>query len=272
MPAPRPLVLGPLLLGPPLLAALLLSACAPAAQPAWSPAGQTPTPSQNQNQAPAQADASNLRAAFSPDGVAWVVGGKACVARAPGYRPSCPRLPPVSDVNWFQGDAWAAVPSAGVLVTLDRAPRTLTVGATARLSARAAYREDGSALSYAGDEVGGVVGRPSDVVTGGDGQDYAVVAGILRRVSDGAPLDPAPQAYLLPTPQGATTAPWPSAETRFGRYQLTGNALEFVAAGQVVRRAPHGPGRVGVVGADVLTLSPQGVIRRFTQNLEEVPF
>ena len=100
--------------------------------------------------------AGGVRAAFSDDGVAWVVGGRACVARVPSFGPVCPRLAPASDVSWQRGDgqgadAWAALPGPGLVVTLDRAPRSLNVGAVTRLSSARIYREDGSALTYGGE-------------------------------------------------------------------------------------------------------------------------
>ena len=91
-----------------LLSALLLSltACAPSmTAPARAPVG--------------------LRAAFSEAGVAWVSGGRACVARAPSFQPSCPALPPAVDVAWHGGQAWAGVPSLAAVVTLDGAPGSL---------------------------------------------------------------------------------------------------------------------------------------------------
>ncbi|SEJ22920.1 hypothetical protein SAMN04488058_10549 [Deinococcus reticulitermitis] len=237
--------------------ALLLSACAPrvsstATGPAAGPLGEA-----------------GFRAAFSDFGVAWVSGARACVARAPGYRPQCPRLGPAVDVAWSGGDAWAAVPGAGLAVTLDRAPRSLSVGAVVALSAQRLYREDGSALTYAGEAAAGVAGAPGAAVTGGDGAEYVVLAGRLRRVADRADLGSA-QPYLFATPDGAKTANLPSAEDAAGRYQLSGTALERVLAGVVVARVPHGPGRVGQVGAEVVTVSPAGAVRRFTPALQEL--
>lgn len=212
---------------------------------------------------------SGFRAAFSDAGVAWVAQGRACVARAPGYRPQCPRLGPVADVAWQGGDAWAAVPGAGLAVTLDRAPRSLSVGAVVALSAQRLYREDGSALTYAGEAAPGVAGAPSAAVTGGDGAEYVVLAGRLRRVTGGADLGAA-GPYLFATRVGAATSALPSAEDAAGRYQLTGTALERVLAGAVVARVPHGLGRVGLVGAEVVTVGPEGRLRRFTPALQEL--
>ena len=62
-------------------------------------------------------------------GVAWVVDGQACVARAPGYRVTCPKLPPASDVAWQGETAWALLPGPGLAVTLDLAPG-LTIDGT----------------------------------------------------------------------------------------------------------------------------------------------
>ncbi|MDL2343381.1 hypothetical protein QOL99_04355, partial [Deinococcus sp. MIMF12] len=96
---------------------LLLAACAPV--PATSP-GNAARPALT---VPA------FDAAFSPDGVAWVDAGRACVARVPSYRPVCPRLPgPAVAVAWNGGDAWVALPGAGMVLTLDLAARSVPVG------------------------------------------------------------------------------------------------------------------------------------------------
>ena len=50
-----------------------------------------------------------------------------------------------------------------------------------------------------------------------------------------------------------------------------GNYLSNVLlAGAVVARVPHGPGRVGTVGAEVVTVSPEGRVRRVTPALQEL--
>ncbi|BDP42489.1 hypothetical protein DAETH_24580 [Deinococcus aetherius] len=207
-------------------------------------------------------------AAFGVEGVAWVDGGRACVARAPSYRAVCPALPPAVAVAWNGGDAWAAVPAAGVVVTLDRAARSVAAGRVVALSSTRAYREDGSAVTYAGAAATGVAGAPSAAVTGGDGQDYVLLAGTLRRVEDGVILDRAPQPFLRVTPTGVTTANTPGVVTPQGTYRLTGTALERVdASGRVLASVPHGPGRVGFVSADVVTVAPGGAVRVFDVDL-----
>ena len=208
-----------------------------------------------------------FRAAFSGAGVAWVSGGQACVARVPDYRPVCPRLGRAVDVAWNGGDAWAAVPGAGLAVTLDRAARSVPAGAVAALSNTLIYRQDGSALSYEGVAAGQVAGGPSAAVTGGDGADYVVLAGQLRRGS--AVVEAAAQPYLYATARGAATAAVPTAVGGDGdTYRLQGGQLERTdASGRVTARTPHGPGRVGVVGQDVVTVSAAGEIRRYTQSL-----
>ncbi|MFC5847342.1 hypothetical protein [Deinococcus petrolearius] len=208
-----------------------------------------------------------FRAAFSSAGVAWVSGGRACVARAPEYLPVCPRLGRAVDVAWNGGDAWAAVPGAGLAVTLDRAARSVTAGAVAALSGALIYRQDGSALTYEGAAAGQVAGGPSAAVTGGDGADYVVLAGQLRR--SGAVVEAAAQAHLYATATGAATAAVPTASGSAGdTYRLRGGQLERAdASGQVTARTPHGPGRVGVVGEDVVTVSASGELRRYTQAL-----
>ncbi|KQR27813.1 hypothetical protein [Deinococcus sp. Leaf326] len=208
-----------------------------------------------------------FRAAFSSAGVTWVSGGQACVARVPEYRPVCPRLGRAVDVAWNGGDAWAGVPGAGLAVTLDRAARSVPAGAVAALSSELIYRQDGSALSYEGLAAGQGAGGPSAAVTGGDGLDYVVLDGQLRR--GGAVVEAEAQPYLYATARGAATAAVPTAAASTGDlYRLQGGQLERIdASGRVIARTPHGPGRVGVVGQDIVTVSAAGEIRRYTQTL-----
>jgi hypothetical protein len=211
-----------------------------------------------------------FRAAFAPEGAAWVAGGRACVARAPSYRVSCPRLPPAVDVGWNGGDAWAAIPGLGAIITLDRAAQTVMVGRVVALSNTRAYREDGTAVTYAGAEARGVIGAPSVAITGGNGQDYVLLAGKLIRVSDGMVLESGAGPYLRATPSGAQSADVPGIVSALGSYRLIGGELQRLdAAGGVVGRVPHGPGRVGVVGSDVVTVSPQGQVSVFGVDLRE---
>ncbi|GGL66183.1 hypothetical protein GCM10010840_00130 [Deinococcus aerolatus] len=247
-----------------ILGLLPLAGCAPV--PAGAPA-QSQVASPKVVAAPADP---GFRAAFAPEGVAWVSGGQACVARMPSYRVTCPRLPPVVDVAWNAGDAWAAVPGLGAVVTLDRAARTVAVGRVVALSASRAYREDGTAVTYAGAATRGVVGAPAAALTGGDGQDYVLLGGRLLRVSDGAVLETGAGPYLHATPTGARSADVPGVNGAFGRYRLNNGALERLdTAGGVLARVPHGPGRVGLVGTDVVTISPQGQVRVFGTDLRE---
>ncbi|GBF05128.1 hypothetical protein DAERI_030294 [Deinococcus aerius] len=233
---------------------LLIAACAPA-----------PT-----SRAPSAAPA--FSAAFAPEGVAWMDQGQACVARAPSYRPVCPRLPGrVAAVGWNRGNAWAALPGVGLLVTLDLAARSVPVGRVVALSATRAYREDGSAVTYDGNAATGVSGAPSAAVTGGDGQDYVLLAGALVRVADGTVLERVAGPLLEVTPTGARSTNLPSVTTLAGTYRLTGTALERLdAAGRVLKSVPHGPGRVGVVGGDLVTVSPGGAVRVFGSDLQPV--
>ncbi|MBB5233581.1 hypothetical protein [Deinococcus budaensis] len=241
----RPLLLTPL---------LLLAACAPATT------SRTPAPA--------------FSAAFAPEGVAWVWvdAGKACVARAPSYRAVCPRLPGAAvGVGWNGGDAWAALPGAGLLVTLDRAARSVPAGRVVALSNTRAYREDGSAVTFAGAPATGVPGAPSAAITGGDGQDYVLLAGALRRVADGAVIETAAGPLLQATPGGARSADVAGVVTPSGTYRLTGGTLQRLdAAGRVLASVPHGPGRVGVVGGDVVTVSPGGAVGIFGVDLTPV--
>lgn len=237
---------------------LLLAACAPAPTSGTATRPTLTVPA--------------FDAAFSPDGVAWIEAGRACVARVPSYRPVCPRLPgPAVAVAWNDGDAWVALPGAGILLTLDRAARSVPVGRVVALSSTRAYREDGTAVTYGGQPARGVAGAPTAVVTGGDGEDYALVAGTLRRVADGAAVETSPLPFLAATPGGAATFTLPTAATRVDRFRLTGEALQRLdASGRVLASVPHGPGRVGLVGADVVTVAPGGAVRVFGTGLEPV--
>ncbi|MFK7602457.1 hypothetical protein ACI3L1_09635 [Deinococcus sp. SM5_A1] len=248
------------------LGLLPLVACAPA------PA-QSQSLSQSQPASPAAVAAPadpSFRAAFAPGGVAWVSGGRACVARVPSYRVTCPNLPPAVDVGWNGGDAWAAVPGLGAVITLDRAAQTVQVGRVVALSNTRAYREDGTAVTYAGAAARGVIGAPSAAITGGDGQDYVLLGGKLLRVTDSAVLENGAGPYLRTTPTGAKSADVPGVTTDFGSYRLVGGELQRLdAAGGVVGRLPHGPGRVGLVSGNVVTVSPQGQVRAFSLDLRE---
>ncbi|WP_428194423.1 hypothetical protein [Deinococcus saxicola] len=246
------------------LGLLPLVACAPA-----------PAQSQSQSQTASQAGVAapadpGFRAAFAPEGVAWVSGGRACVARVPSYRVTCPNLPPAVDVGWNGGDAWAALPGLGAVITLDRAAQTVQVGRVVALSNTRAYREDGSAVTYAGAAARGVIGAPSAAITGGGGQDYVLLGGKLLRVEGGAVLENGAGPYLRAGPTGAKSADVPGVDTDFGSYRLVGGELQRLdAAGSVVGRLPHGPGRVGLVGGDVVTVSPQDQVRVFGLDLRE---
>lgn len=239
---------------PLLLAGLALAGCAPR---------NTGTP----------VSSLQLRASFSDAGVVWSQNGRACVARAPAFQAACPQVGQVADVSWHDGEAWAALPAAGLIATLDHAPQTLTVGAVAVLSQQAIYRQDGSALSYAGTPAGGIPGAPSVVVTGGDGLDYALLAGQLVRVSDNRVIDPLGAAYLTATPTGAVGTAEPSLITENGTYRLKNGLLERLdPSGTALASVPHDRSAlVGQVGQDVVTISGSGVIRRFTVTLSERP-
>ena len=234
-------------------ASLLLAACAPTAT--------SPLPA-----APA------FQAAFSREGVAWMEAGQACVARAPSYRPVCPKLPGRTvGVAWNGGDAWAGLPGAGLLVTLDRAARSVPAGRVVALSSTRAYREDGSAVNYAGQPVQGVPGAPTAVLTGGDGQDYALLAGTLRRVQGGQLVEAAAGPQLSVTPSGVQSANVAQVVTDTATYRLTGTELQRLdPVGRVVASVPHGPGQVGLIGGDVVTVAPGGSVRAFGLDLRPV--
>ncbi|WP_309570176.1 hypothetical protein [Deinococcus sp.] len=211
---------------------------------------------------------STLRAAFSDQGVAFVTAGRACVARAPSFVTICPTLPAAVDVAWNGGDAWAAVPSLGVAVTLDRAARSVTVGRVVALSATRAYREDGSAVNYEGSPVGGVPGRPTLALTGGNGVDYALLAGSLVSVPGGAKLDAPAGDFLVVTPTGARASRVPAVESASGTYQLSGGRLERLdATGRAAASVLHPEGRVGMVGAEVVTVTADGAVRVYSETL-----
>lgn len=233
------------------LMALLLSACAPAYSPPTGDAG--------------------FRAAFSADGVTWVAGGRACVARVPSFRVVCPSLPVAVDVAWNAGEAWAAVPSAGVVVTLDRAARSVPVGRVVALSSTRAYREDGSAVTFGGAAATGVAGAPSAAVTGGDGEDYVLLAGNLRRVTDNVVTEVSAAPFLVALPTGARSAELPTAVTSSGIYRLANGRLERGdGTGRILNSVAHGAGRIGQVGNAVVTVSAEGNVRVFSENLEQL--
>lgn len=174
------------------------------------------------------------------------------------------------DVGWNGGDAWAAVPGLGAVITLDRAAQTVAVGRVVALSSTRAYREDGTAVTYAGAAARGVIGAPAAALTGGDGQDYVLLGGQLLRVGDGVVLERGAGPYLQRTPTGAKSADVPGTVSDFGSYRLVNGELQRLdAAGGVVGRVPHGPGRIGLVGGDVVTVSPQGQVRVFGLDLRE---
>ncbi|WP_291424942.1 hypothetical protein [Deinococcus sp.] len=211
-----------------------------------------------------------MKAAFSEQGVAWVADGRACVARKPDYAPFCPRLGRASDVAWNGGDAWAALPGVGLVITLDRAAQSVYAGAVVALSARHIYREDGSALTYSGSPAGQIAGTPTRVTTGGDGQDYVVLNGELRRFSDNALIDPAPLPHLLPTSLGVQGVGVPTVVTDNGTYRLSGAYLERLDnGGAVIARVADDALEVGAVGQDILTVSALGKLRHFSGSLQE---
>lgn len=209
-----------------------------------------------------------LRAAFSEAGVAWVVNGRACVARAPSFQAACPALPAAVDVAWHDGQAWAGVPSLAAVVTLDGVPRTVDVGRVAALSAARVYRENGSAVEYSGAAASGVMGMPVAALTGGDGLEYVLRAGQVVRVPDNSVQPGAGFTLLNWVPDGVRGGTVPEVVTSAGTYRLTGVNLERVDAAGVVRASvPHGPGRVGVVGPWVVTVTAEGRVRVFSPDL-----
>ncbi|MFC4454950.1 hypothetical protein [Deinococcus sonorensis] len=236
-----------------LLAGLLLSACAPTLQ-----------------QAPASLA---LQAAFSSDGVVWSEGGQAHVARAPTFQASTVRLPaPATAVSWQGGVPWVAVPRLNALLSADGRPVTLPVGRVVALSGTRVYRQDGSAVTYAGAATEGLIGAPGAVLTGPDGLDYAVQQGRLYRVSGGPVLlSAAARPFLYATLTGAATANAPTLQTQDGLYTLSGEALERRdLTGALLARVSHAPGLIGAVGATIVTVSAGGLLRFFAPDLREL--
>lgn len=249
-------LLAPALLG---LSLGLLSACAP---------------TQTTSQRASQIAALPFQADFSDAGVTWVASGKAYVARAPSFRVQLAPLPtPAVAAAWVGNVAWGALPDAGLVVTLDGPPETQVVGRAVRLSRQRVYRQDGSAVTYSGSAASGLLGFPAAVLTGGDGEEYALVGGDLYR--PGSPptlLSAGAQAYLYSLPErGAATSNVPTVQTGAGLYRLTGSALERLdGTGRTAASLPHGPGLIGLVGGRIVTLSAGGSIRVFLSDLREV--
>ncbi|AFZ65796.1 hypothetical protein [Deinococcus peraridilitoris] len=213
-------------------------------------------------------------AAFSPRGVLWVTGGTAFLARAPQFRVEKLATPvPVADVAWHDGDAWAALPSVALVVRLTGTGGSLQAGVAVKLSESRIYREDGTALTYSGESTAGLTGAPDAVVTGGDGLDYALQGERLYRIGRERSLVGASQGgpFLTPSPGGVLVSSVPSAVTRDFTYQLHDGQLLRQDASRTVRGAvPHLPGRVGLVGDLVVTVTREGQVRVFRYDLTEV--
>ena len=235
----------------PLLLIALLAACAPRAS-----GGET------------------FAAAFSQSGVIWTANGQTSLARAPQFLIEPVRTPGrVADVAWQGGDAWVALPEVGWVQRVTGAPGVVRAGRAVKLSAERIYREDGSAVSYAGLPATGLIGAPDAVVTGGDGLEYALQGAKLYRLDAGRTLlrDPAGGPYLLATPDGAATSAVPAAVRDGDLYRLTNGQLERVDAAGAVRAAvPHPPGLIGLTGDLIATISPGGRLRLFRSDLSEV--
>ncbi len=240
------------------LAALLaLTACAPTRTSGVQPPA-SPAP---------------LQAAFSDAGVLWSVNGRAFIARTPAFQPQAVGLPaPAGAVAW-QGAGlaavpWVALPAYGLIVTASGAPQTQQVGRVSAMSARAVYRADGSAVSYGGTSTTGLPGAPGAVITGGDGEDYGVVAGDLYRVGTILPLDRATGPVLFATPSGAATANVPTLVTAQGTYRLVGGELVFTDPVGVVRaRVKQAGDALGLVAGRVAVLEAGGRLGFYNPDL-----
>lgn len=251
----------------PTLLAALLTACAPAQQ--------------SQRAAPLRVtplQATPFQADFTDAGVTWVAGGKAYVARAPDLKPMLSPLPvPAVAAAWVGNKAWGALPAAGLVITLDGPPEQAVVGRAWKLSHTRVYLQDGTALSYSGGTMGGVNGPPSAVVTGGDGQDYALVGHDLYQSGQppvllgGNVTAASGESYLYATTLGAASSNLPTVQAEGSLYRLTGSQLQRLdGSGRVLAQVPHGPGLLGLVGGQVVTLSEGGQIRRFSATLQEL--
>lgn len=233
-----------------LAAAFALSACAPTRTASTAPAPTSNAP---------------LQAAFSDAGVLWSVGGRAYLARAPLFQVETVGLPaPAGAVAW-QGTGptavpWVALPAYGLIVTASGAPKTVQVGRVAALSGATVYRQDGTAVGFDGQPDGArFPGGPSMAVTGGDGQDYGLVAGGLYRVGEALPLDPAARPFLYATPSGAATANAPTISTPQGTYQLSGGELlHFDLAGVLRGRVKSAGVALGLIGGRLAVLGAEG--------------
>lgn len=220
------------------------------------------------------AGAGNFNAAFSERGVIWVSNGAAFIAPAPQFTPQRLNVPAaVADVAWHDGDAYVALPSAGWVQRVTGTGGVIQAGVAVKLSASRIYREDGSALTYDGAPENGLLGAPDAVVTGGDGQDYALQGGRLYRVGPNRVLvnGGAGGPYLVRTPSEVLVSPVPVAVTADFTYRLTNGTLQRLdATGSVRAELPHPPGLVGVAGDRVVTVTREGQTRVFRYDLTEV--
>ncbi|GHF99532.1 hypothetical protein GCM10017783_09500 [Deinococcus piscis] len=205
-----------------------LSACAPAPAGSAAPVAgaRAPSPQQRETRLPA-ATTPQVQAAFSEEGAVWSDGRQACVARLPQLKPVCPRWPaPTGAVAWNGGRAWAALPTLGQVVTVDGAAETLPAGRVVAMSSTRIYREDGSALSYSAAEMPGTLGRPTQVLTGGDGRDYALVADRFWQVDRGhSEKLAAGSHFLLAVPGGAEVTRVPTLDAPLNRLELRGGQI-----------------------------------------------
>lgn len=235
---------------------LILAGCAPSASNSGAASGRGP-----------------VRAAFSNVGVIWTQGGGAFLALAPDFRPQGVVPNGVVDVAWAAGDAWIASSLSGVVRKVTGRPDSVRAGRVVRLSASRIYREDGSALTYGGENAGGVVGSPSAALTGGDGFDYVLQDGRLLRVgSTAAVVDAAARgAFLARTPVGAVATLFPTVFGGGGAYRLANGLLQRLdEAGAVRGSVPHEGGAVGIVAEFVVTIGESGRLRVFRYDLSEV--
>lgn len=163
----------------------------------------------------------HIQAAFSTEGAVWSDGQTACVARVPQLRPICPTWPaPTGAVAWAEDRAWVTLPTLGQVVTVDGAAQSVLAGQVAALSSTRIYREDGSALTYSGQPTTGTLGRPSSVITGGDGHDYALVAHYLISVGHETKAERAIGNWLYSTSAGAAVGEHPTVDTGRGLLEL----------------------------------------------------
>ncbi len=88
----------------------------------------------------------------------------------------------------------------------------------------------------------------------------------------GTPARPLGETDLIAAPGGVLRVAVPTAYGNDSVYRLQGGLLERAdLTGRVLGRVPHASGAaVGLVGEQVVTVTPAGEIRRFKRDLQEI--